>query len=405
METLTLLGQVLAFVAMVMSGALLNRVTGLEITLSCLTSGVVAGLLVTTFGWDVGLRAEFVQDQVFYLFLPILIFQAAWALPPSMLRLWAGKALFLATVGVLLTGFICALVIWWAIGHPTGLPLMMAALTGAILSATDPVAVVATLQRLHAPKDLATLFEAESLLNDATAVVLFALVMGILQQEMTDPSLLGIVLEFCVVFFGGILTGAALGWMGQGLIRYLAREDLGMITLLLLAFGSFFVAEHLLHVSGIMAAASAALVCRAGLAKAESAAIPRLSNGLEWFGLLFNLLIFCLMGLVITFDMFLERYWAMALAIGAAVFARFASVYLCQGILTLSGRPLPRGWPLLLSWGGLRGAIAIALVLSLPIALPGWWTVQSMVFAVVLFSLLVQGTTFAPLLRRHLDSV
>ncbi len=404
METLTLLGQVLAFVAMVMGGALLNRVTGLEITLACLISGVSTGLVVTALGWDLGFQAEMVQNQMFYLFLPILIFQAAWFLPTSMLRLWAGKALFLATVGVLLTGAICAFVIWWAIGQPTGLPLMMAALTGAILSATDPVAVVATLERLQAPKDLATLFEAESLLNDATAVVLFALVMGILQQKLVDPSLLGILLRFGLVFLGGIATGAMMGWIGQALIRYLTREDLGMICLLLLAFGSFFAAEHLFHVSGIMAAASAALVCRVGLARAEYPGISPLNHGLSWFGLLFNLLIFCLMGLVITFDMFLQNYWAMALAITAAVVARFASVYLCQGVLALSGRPLPRGWPLLLSWGGLRGAIAIALVLSLPIALPGWWIVQSMVFAVVLFSLIVQGTTFAPLLRRHLDS-
>ncbi|MBY5991474.1 cation:proton antiporter [Ferrimonas balearica] len=405
METLTLLGQVLAFVAMVMAGALLNRITGLEITLSCLASGVGAGLLITTFGWDIGLRAEFVQDQVFYLFLPILIFQAAWCLSPSMLKLWAGRALFLATVGVILTGAVCALVIWWAVGHPTGFPLMMAALTGAILSATDPVAVVATLSRLHAPKDLATLFEAESLLNDATAVVLFTLVMGLAQNPMADPSILAIAGRFALVFVGGVLVGVVLGLVGQGIIRYLAREDLGMIALLLLAFGSFFIAEHLFHVSGIMASAAAALVCRAGLARAESAAIPKLSDGLEWFGLLFNLLIFCLMGLVITFDMFLERYWAMAIAIVAAIVGRFAGVYFCQGALRLAGRPLPRGWPLLLGWGGLRGAIAVALVLSLPVALPGWWTVQSMVFAVVLFSLLVQGTTFAPLLRRHLDSI
>ena len=92
----------------------------------------------------------------------------------------------------------------------------------------------------------------------------------------------------------------------------------------------------------------------------------------------------------------------MVIAIVAAVIARFIGVYACSGGLHLIGRGPERGWSLLLGWGGLRGAVAVALALSLPVSLPYWWTVQSMVFGVVLSTLLVQGASFGPLLRHVL---
>ncbi|QIZ76941.1 cation:proton antiporter [Ferrimonas lipolytica] len=400
METLLLLGQVLAFVLMATIGCIIHRITKLDITLSCLGSGVLAALIVTLFGFDLGLRANDVKDQVFYLLLPVLVFQAAWHLKPDLLKKWLTPAMLLATVGVLITCLLCGFGLYWGIGHPAAFPLSTALIGGAILSATDPIAVVATLVRLKAPEDLATLFETESLLNDGTAIVLFGIVMAVATGEMSQPAILPVLLKFCVVFFGGMVVGAICGWLGMWTIRLLQGQQQSMLVLLLLAFGSFFVAEHFLHVSGIMATAVSALVCQIQLHK-HPHLYKQLSSGLDWFGLLFNLLIFCLMGVVLTADMFTERYLAIGIAIIAAVAARFASVYLCQTALSAVGKPLPAGWPLLLSWGGLRGAIAIALVLSLPTEIPGWWTIQSMVFGVVLFSLLVQGTSFGPLLRRQ----
>ena len=105
------------------------------------------------------------------------------------------------------------------------------------------------------------------------------------------------------------------------------------------------------------------------------------------------------MGLVITWNMFQERWLAMLIAIGAALTARAIAVGICGLFTRPMLRPISGIWQILLIWGGLRGAIAIALVLSLPLTLPYWWTIQSMVFGVVIFSLLVQGTTFKPLIR------
>ncbi|WP_298439676.1 sodium:proton antiporter [uncultured Ferrimonas sp.] len=400
MATLLLLGQVLAFVLMATVGCVIHRLTRLDLTLSCLGSGVLAAIVITQCQLDIGLRAEHVQDQVFYLLLPLLVFQAAWHLKPALLKKWFSPALLLATIGVLLTCLICGVGLYLGIGHPSAFPLATALLGGAILAATDPIAVVATLTQRQAPADLTTLFETESLLNDGTAIVLFGIVLAIANGDMAQPAIGTILLRFVLVFFGGIGVGLVCGALATAVLRLLADHNQGMVALLLLAFGSFFIAEHLLHVSGIMATATSALLCQGLLHRRKPALCQQLNHGLDWFGLLFNLLIFCLMGLVLTLDMFVERYLAIGIAIAAATLARFASVYCCHGLLSLVGQPLPQGWPLLLSWGGLRGAIAVALVLSLPTSLPGWWTIQSMVFGVVLFSLLVQGTSFGWLLRR-----
>jgi len=112
-------------------------------------------------------------------------------------------------------------------------------------------------------------------------------------------------------------------------------------------------------------------------------------------------LIFVLMGLVITFDMFSQQWLAIAIAIPAALFGRLLAVFGCDLLSGRFIRPIPLGWRYILVWGGLRGAIAIVLVLSLPVDLPYWWTIQSMVFGVVLFSMLVQGSTTPMLINRY----
>ncbi len=392
-----LMGQILSLCGIALGGLVVHRVTRLDVTLSSLLSGLVAGVLIPLLEVDIGLRAHHVKDLVFYIFLPLLVFEAAWHIKPALLRRWLIPTLLLATLGVLISAALTGVGVYYGIGHAEGFPWIAALLTGAILAATDPVTVVARLRSLNAPEELTTVFEGESLFNDATVVVLFSLVLLLAQQQTAPGSVLA---YFAAVFFGGIAVGAVLGVLVAFGVLFIGQAPASVLILVFSAFGSFYLAEYTFHVSGIMAVMTLAILARVCLREHENTFLAGVGPTWEWLGLLLNTLIFALMGLVMTFDMFRERWLAMLIAIVAALAARFAAVYACAGLTHMTRHPLPLSWSLILSWGGLRGAIAIALVLALPVELPYWWTVQSMVFGVVLFTLLAQGPISAYFIKR-----
>ena len=207
--------------------------------------------------------------------------------------------------------------------------------------------------------------------------------------------------EFAIVFFGGVVIGVVVGMLAAVAVLILARPSATPFVLLIAAFGSFYAAEHLMRVSGIMAVMLSALVVRSSLHEVEDTVAHGIGFTWEWLGQAFTSILFVIMGLVITVGMFQEMWLAMTIAIAAALVARVITVVTSSIICIPFGPRISRGWQILLIWGGLRGAIALALVLTLPVELPYWYTVQSMVFGVVLFSLLVQGTTNAALIRKY----
>ena len=393
-------GQLLAIVALVIVAALLRRATKLDFTLSCVACGFIAGLAVPLVGFDTGIRAWNLQDIVFFFILPVLIFEASWHIKPALLGRWIVPVLTLATIGVLVSCYVSAGIVFLGIGHLEGFPWIAALLTGGILAATDPVSVIGQLKSQDAPEDLTTLFEGESLFNDASAVVLFSLFLSIAlaPEGGSEASFLG---HFAMVFFGGIVLGLVAGLLATAVVLLLRSPAFTVCVLLLTAFGSFYVAEHLLHVSGIMAVMFAALVLRWCLSEVEDTVASGVGQTWDWLGELFNGTLFVLMGLVITVGMFTSHWLAMIIAIVAALVARACAVGVCGLLVSPLHSSISRGWQILMIWGGLRGAIAVALVLALPVELDYWYTVQSMVFGVVLFSLLVQGTTNSILIRKY----
>lgn len=395
----TTIGQVLAISSLAVIGLLIRRFARIELTLACLMTGFLAGLLLPYIEFDTGIRAHNLQDLVFYLILPVLIFEAAWHIKPVLLRRWLMPVLIMATFGVLLCAFIAAGLIYLGIGHPEGFPWLAALLAATILSATDPVAVITQLRSANAPDDLTTLFEGESLFNDATVVVLFSIVLGV-ASSATQTETSSYLTIFTLVFVGGLVVGLISGLITTAVVLLIGSSVASRFILVFSAFASFYVAEHLLHVSGIMTVMMAALVTRFALKEVEDTVADGIAPTWEWLGLYFNSILFVIMGLVITLSMFQEQWLAMVIAILATLVARAISVVLSCFVAKPFGDKIPGRWQVLLVWGGLRGAIAIALVLSLPVSLPYWWTIQSMVFGVVVFSLLVQGTTNKLLVKK-----
>jgi CPA1 family monovalent cation:H+ antiporter len=349
---------------------------------------------------DTGLRATNFHNLIFFVFLPVLVFEAAFKISLPELKANLGIIVFLAIAGMLLTTCISAVFLYFGIGHPTGFPWIAALLAGALLAATDPVAVVAQMNTLGAPKRLAVLLEGESLFNDATAIVIFSIFLTLATMPASEVTVGGAIGEFCLVFVGGSLVGALFGALGVYSIRHVRNGMSGAVVTLTAAYGSFLVAEGVLHVSGVMGSLVAGLM----LSRANATHSSR-DSGLDYFwsalSYVANGSVFLLMGVTITVAMFTERWLAMLIAVGAVLAARILATY---GGLTalnlLPGERVPGRYQTVIVWGGLRGAVTLALALALPIELDYWWTIQSMAFGVVLFTLFVQAPTMPWLLRR-----
>lgn len=395
----TLIGQILFLATMALSGLIIQRLSGLDMSLSCLLAGVACHYLGVYTGYESGLQDHSLKELLFFIILPVLIFEAAWHIRPSLLKQWLAPILILAVPGVFLSAAVTAGLVYFLVADSAVLPWIAAALVGAILAATDPVAVTNKLKELKAPEELNTLIEGESLFNDATAVVIFSFVFAVAVGDMSvqDDYVL---VSFLVVCLGGVVVGSLMGLLAAILVLLLASVASTRVVLLITAFASFYVAEHILHVSGILSVMHAAIISRVLLREQEQTFLQGTSETWAWLGLLFTSVLFAVMGHVIRFDMLLELWLPCAIVIGSVLVARIISVYFASALSRLLGYPVPPAWNILLVWGGLRGAIAIALVLSLPDNLPYRLTVQTVVFALVLFTLLVQGTTVGILVRK-----
>jgi len=388
-------GLVISLIAI--CGLLIRRLSRLDLSLSSLLAGLLASVLVPWLGVDTGIRASNIQALVFYFILPLLIFVSAWHMNTQLFRRWFWVCFVLATLGVLITMLLAASGLYFAIDHATGFPWIAAFLAAVMLAATDPVSVSAQLKQNKVSEDLQTLFEGESLLNDASVVVLFGIILTYALGQQPQHN---VAVSFLTVLLGGVVVGVLLGLLAAIFALFLRDRSASVLVIIITAFGSFYVAEALLHVSGIMAVMSAAIVTRVLLREHEQALLSDLTGTFNWVDMLLNSIIFSLLGLVVTWEMLSHQWLAIIIGIVAALVARFITVYLLALLSHKTRRVITYKWAFLLSWGGLKGAIAIVLALSLPVTLDYWWTVQAMVFGAVLFSLLVQGVSFPFLLRK-----
>lgn len=340
-------------------------------------------------------------DVVLFVFLPVLIFESAFNLDAKKLLKNIIPIMTLAVPALLISTFTVGFILHYSLELDLGITLLF----GALISATDPVAVIALFKEIGAPKRLNLLVEGESLFNDGTALVLFKIILGVVMLGTFGPGTIAEgVLDFVVVFSGGVAVGIIFGVVFAKTIEIIRDDPLVEITLTtILAHSTFITAEHLLHVSGVMATVAAGLTMGSyGRNKISPSVQEHMASFWEYFAFVCNSLIFLLVGLSIDIHLFVENYRAILLAVLAVLSGRAIAVYTLFPLIERFKmvEPVGKSFQTVIFWGGLRGALAIAIALSIPIELAERSFILVLTLGVVLFTLLVNGLSVKPLMGR-----
>lgn len=346
------------------------------------------------------LRSIDFSDVLMQGMLSLLLFAGALHVDLSELRAfrWQIGALAVCSTfaSTLLVGFGM-----WVLLPLAGLeiPLIYCLLFGALISPTDPIAVLGILKSAGAPKDVELVIAGESLFNDGVGVVLFSLLLGVLvsgQTPTTGEALMLLLREAG----GGIAFGLVLGWVTFRLLRSIDNYQVELLLTLAAVIGGYALATHL-HISGPLAMVVVGLVVgNHGRALAMSQTTRRhVDMFWELVDEILNAVLFVLIGMEVVVIAFSAGVFGGAvLAIGVALLARLVTVGLPARLLHRAFQ-LPRGAWRVLTWGGLRGGISVALALSLPNG-PHRDTVVALTYCVVVFSILVQGLSIGKVVRR-----
>lgn len=355
------------------------------------TIGLVVMGLILTLG--VRARLNVAPNIILAVLVPPLIFEAAFHLKFEELRENLAHIITLAVPGVILTTWLAGLIVHWG----TGMVLSSALVFGAVVAATDPVSVVALFRRLGVPPRLRILIEGESLFNDGTAIVVFHLVVAAAISGGKTLDYFPTIINFLKVAGGGILIGAVLGYLISEIIARIDDYLIETTLTTILAYGAYLVGEYL-GVSGVLAVVVVGLINgNIGPRGMSPTTHIVVLNFWEYVAFIANTFVFLLIGLQINLSLLLQNWTYLFWAVVAVLITRALTVY----SLPQFRFPLPRNWLHVLNWGGLRGAICLALALSLPESLgPTRYQIQVMAFGVVLFTLLVQGLSMDALVRK-----
>src|SRR5664280_649629 len=356
--------------------------------------GLVAAGIILTFLPFVP-RVILTKELIFTVLLPPLLFEAAYYIQWDQLRRNSPIIVVLATLGVLLS----------ALATATGMHYLVhwqwiaALVFGVLISATDPVSVIATFKEAKAQGRLMVLIEAESLLNDGTAAVAFSVVVALPSgQKLTSIGITAMLLK---TIGGGILCG---GIVGLGTLLLAGRTDDRLVEITFTtaaAYGSFLLADHF-ALSGVLATITAGLVMSNfkpldGISARGKEAVQAFW---EYAAFVANSLVFLLIGMHEAHQNFIAIWLSAGTAITLVTLSRALAIYPCCFVFSSSSLRVSWKHQHVLFWGGLRGALALALALGLPPEVPLREEIITISFAVVAFSVFVQGLTVAPLLSR-----
>ncbi|MBE2222385.1 MAG: Na+/H+ antiporter [Anaerolineae bacterium] len=394
-----LIQQELAFVLLLTIAAgvaLIIRRIRFPYTVALVLVGAALSLVPNFLPFDVG------SEVILAILVPPLLFEATLHIKWKHMRKDFVLIMALAIGGTLISTIIIGEIITWVLD----VPLLAALAFGALISATDPVAVIAFFRSLGVSKRLSLLVEGESLFNDGAAIVFFNLMIALAIAGPGTFSLGQAFLEFLRVSLGGVLVGLVLGYI----VSYIVLKNLDdhlieTTTTVALAFGAYVIAEEF-HVSGILAVVAAGLmVGNIGLQNTSPTTRLTLENFWEFSSFVVNSMIFLLIGFELEIDQLRPYLFPIIVAVIAVLVSRAIIIYAITGIhnaVTPRPQDVPNSYRHVMFWGGLRGAISLALALTLTGEVFGKTIADElriMTFGVVLFTLVVQGVTIEKLIK------
>lgn len=354
---------------------------------------VAAGILLALLPFAP--RVELTKDLIFSVLLPPLLFEAAFYIHWDDLRRDFFLIVVLATLGVVLSACVTSI----GMRYLAGWQWLGAVVFGVLIAATDPVSVIATFKEARVRGRMLLLIESESLFNDGTAAVAFGVVVAIAAGQ--QPTALAVAALLARTIGGGVLCGAGMALCAL-LLTGRTEDRLVEITFTTVAaYGSFLLAERF-GMSGVLATIAAGLVMgnfkRFGTISEQGKVAVQAFW--EYAAFVANSLVFLLIGMHEAHQNFLAIWLPALTAILLVTLGRAVAIYPCCLLFTHSAQKVPVARQHVLFWGGLRGALALALALGLPPTVPQREEIITVTFAVVAFSVFVQGLTVQPFLRR-----
>ncbi|MCQ6282137.1 sodium:proton antiporter [Bacillus sp. EB600] len=359
---------------------------------------VIAGLIIGFFHIPVleGIKHQVTSDKVFQtviimIFLSALLGEATLKLPINRLRENKRPILLLSLLGTFLTFLFVSALSFFALK----LPLQESIIFGAVMSATDPISVLTIFKSMKLNKRLSIIVEGESLGNDGVAVVLFKI--ALITTAITGSGIFSASIEFFKVVLGGIIVGVLFGFLASRITRHIDQHLIEIGISIVLFYGAFELAEHF-HFSGVISVGTAGLIFGSYGKKIGMSEQTMREMDAFWEAIAFlaNALIFFMVGLEVT-RISLEGKWPVVIgSIIVVVLSRIVAVITSL----IFDKTVPQSWKTVIGWGGLKGSLSIALILSISSDFSGKDLLLAMTFANVLFSLLIQGTTIKPLVKK-----
>ncbi|MGB1070922.1 MAG: cation:proton antiporter [Planctomycetota bacterium] len=399
--TLPLLDDLLLLLLGAMGVAILTRRWRIPYTVGLVIAGMVIGILrhqgILPTG---GGHFEMTEEVILLILLPPLLFEGAMNTSLRQLREQGpliGAMALLGTLGVIL-------ITSAAIRSVTDWPWEIALLLGTIVSPTDPVSVLAIFREQRVEKKLSAIVEGESLFNDGVVVALYFLLLQGIDRGWSEITPLEGTLAFVQTIGLGSLIGIILGAAFNVLLRHIDERLVKVLCSILLAYGSYLLAERL-DSSGVIAVVFAGLMAGNSIARNRMNATTQVSLGLTWevVGFVVNSLAFLALGFAVDPILVMENMDLVLLVWLASVAARALMTYSIGGIDHSLRSAYPRRWLHVIHWGGLKGTVPIALALGISrseVLVETAPTMQAVVAGVVMFSMLIQATTLQPLLLR-----